>query len=312
MKIRGRLYQVDFRYENLQEIRIRAGQKVRLHYAGKEWIPKELEAYTVTVNDLEEMMEYISQYSLYAFEQEIKQGYITIEGGHRVGFVGKGLIERGQIKSMKYISSINVRVAHEVWGCATDLMHYIVEKEMISHTLIISPPRCGKTTILRDLIRLISDGTDSIKGQTVGVVDERSEIGACYQGVPQMHLGSRTDILDACPKAEGMMMLIRSMSPRVIAVDELGMQDDVLAVEYAIHCGCKLITTIHGNSLNEIRKKYSLKRLLDSRVFERYILLSNQPKVGSIMEVYDGNYGGLYQSNRECDDFDDRYFIRAK
>ena len=151
-----------------------------------------------------------SNYSLYAYEYEMRQGFITIEGGHRVGMTGQAIIEDGKVKNLRYISSINLRMSHEIKGCADQVFSYIVSGGKMCHTLIVSPPRCGKTTLLRDMIRQISDGNRWIGGMSVGVVDERSEIGGCYMGVAQNQLGDRTDILDCCPKAEGMMMLIRS------------------------------------------------------------------------------------------------------
>ena len=153
---------------------------------------------------------------------------------------------------MKYISCINIRLAHQIPGCAAKVMPYIRRKDWVAHTLIISPPRCGKTTLLRDIIRQLSNGSQGFSGLTVGVVDERSELAGCYQGIPQNDLGMRTDVLDGCPKAEGMRMLIRSMSPAVVAVDELGKEEDYKAVETVIHCGCKLIATAHGNSMEDV------------------------------------------------------------
>ena len=144
-----------------------------------------------------------------------------------------------------------------------------------------------KTTLIRDLIRQISDGNAHVKGCTVGVVDERSEIGGCYLGVAQNHLGSRTDILDCCPKAEGMIMLIRSMSPRVLAVDEIGAQEEIRAVEYAMQCGCKLIASVHGNSMAEIASKPGLGELVRQRRFERYVVLENREHPGEIKEIFD-------------------------
>lgn len=232
-------------------------------------------------------MEYLSSYSLYAYENELRQGFITIEGGHRVGIAGQTILEEGKIKSLKYISSINIRVSHEVPGCAGKLFPYITLNKQICHTLIISPPRCGKTTILRDLIRQISDGNEWVLGCTVGVVDERSELGACYLGTAQNDLGMRTDILNCCPKAEGMMMLIRSMAPQVIAVDEIGMQEDVHAVEYAMYCGCKMIATVHGNSIEEIQKKPLFEKMMREKKFERYIVLGNKDQVGEIEAIFD-------------------------
>ena len=157
---------------------------------------KREDAFWVSQKDLKETLEYISDYSLYAFEEEIRQGFITIQGGHRIGLAGKAVTDRDKIRSMKYISFINIRFSHQIRGCGNKVMPYLYEHGEVFHTLIVSPPRCGKTTLLRDVIRQISDGTEKVPGMTVGVVDERSEIGACYQGIPQNDLGIRTDILD--------------------------------------------------------------------------------------------------------------------
>ena len=202
--------------------------------------------------ELMETMEYIAGYSLYAYEDELRQGFLTIQGGHRVGVAGKILMEEGKVRSIRYISFLNIRLAHQVEGCADKVMPFIVENGEVCHTLIISPPCCGKTTLLRDVIRQISNGNAWCEGKNVGVVDERSEIGGAYQGVPQNDLGIRTDLLDCCPKAEGMMMLIRSMSPEVVAVDEIGDYGDIKAIESVLNCGCRLIATVHGSSVEDI------------------------------------------------------------
>ncbi len=245
------------------------------------------DAFQVSRKDLKETLEYISDYSLYAFEEEIRQGFLTIQGGHRIGLAGKTVTDRDRIRSMKYISFINVRLSHQVRGCGNMVMPHLYEKGEIHHTLIISPPRCGKTTLLRDIIRQVSDGTESMPGMTVGVVDERSEIGACYQGMPQNELGIRTDILDCCPKASGMMMLIRTMSPRVIAVDEIGSREDLDAIEYVMNCGCRLIATVHGSSLEDIQSKPVLGRLLKERAFGRYVVLRRRGRPGNVEHIYD-------------------------
>ena len=154
--------------------------------------------------------------------------------------------------------------------------------------------------MLRDLIRQISDGTRLLAGRTVGVVDERSEIGGCYRGVAQNRLGRRTDILDGCPKAEGMMMLIRSMGPEVIAVDEIGKAEDVHAIEYAIHCGCRILATVHGASMEELRQKPLFHQLIRRGCFERYVLLGNQPKAGQVLGIYDERGSLLYREECTC------------
>lgn len=155
------------------------------------------------------------------------------------------------------------------------------------HTLIISPPGCGKTTLLRDIVRQLSNGGIRRRGMTVGVVDERSEIASCYMGIPQNDVGSRTDVLDCCPKDRGMIMLIRSMSPEILAVDEIGGMEEVDALRYAINCGCKMIATVHGSSMDDIRRRYAISNLVDGKVFERYIILDKSRGVGSVAGIYD-------------------------
>lgn len=302
IKLRNILAKADLEYELLQEIRLRVNAPLLVVYGNTEYFLNEQSelslsgdnSYILTRNELKETMEYISNYSLYAFEEELKQGFITITGGHRVGIAGKAVLEENRIKSIKHISFINIRLSHQIKGCGEKVIPLLMEEGNCCHTLIISPPCCGKTTLLRDIIRLISDGIDGREGLTVGVVDERSEIGACYMGVPQNDLGIRTDVLDCCPKAKGMLMLIRAMSPRVIAVDEVGSAEDIEAIEYVINCGCKLIATVHGNSMEDVKNKPLLKKLIENKLFERYILLSNKGSVGHLEEVYDKNGRPIY------------------
>lgn len=284
-------------YEYLQEIKLRVEKPLLLVYRGEEIIPgnQRGKPYIVTREDIREMLEYISNYSLYAYEQEMKQGYITIEGGHRVGMTGQAIIENGKVKNLRYISSINLRMSHEILGCADPIFPFITYNKKLYHTLIVSPPRCGKTTLLRDMIRQISNGNGWINGMSVGVVDERSELGGCYMGVAQNQLGIRTDVLDCCPKAEGMIMLIRSMGPEVIAVDEIGTAEDVHAIEYAMHCGCKMLATVHADSMEELRKKPLFDQMVAEKRFERYVLLENREHVGQVEGIYDSRGTLLYR-----------------
>jgi stage III sporulation protein AA len=303
--IREILNKVALSFDEVQEIRLRVAAPLMLVYKNEEYYltgsgdtSKKLEdAYIISKNELKETMEYMSNYSLYAFEEELKQGFLTVQGGHRIGIAGKTILDESGIKTMKYISFINIRLSHQVKGCASPILPFIYKNRTeVCHTLIISPPRCGKTTLLRDLIRQISDGSREFEGMNVGVVDERSEIGACYQGAPQNDLGIRTDILDCCPKAKGMMMLIRTMSPRVIAVDEVGSREDLDAIEYVMNCGCKLIATVHGSSIEDLKQKPVLRTLLEERIFERYIVLNNLGKIGNIDHIFDSRGTQLYKA----------------
>lgn len=303
--IRQILKKIPAELSGLQEIRLRINGPLLLRYRGREYAVSENgrlistegrdpaqahmdgPVHYCTKKELQETMEYLSGYSLYAYEDELRQGFLTIPGGHRVGVAGKMILEQGRIRSIRYISFLNVRLSHQVKGCADSVLPYVTEEGEICNTLIISPPCCGKTTLLRDMVRQISNGTDYCRGKTVGVVDERSEIGGAYQGLPQNDLGIRTDLLDCCPKAEGMMLLIRAMAPQVVAVDEIGDYRDIEAMESVLHCGCRLIATVHGNSVEDIRRKPLLQKLMLEHVFGRYIVLDAKKQTGSIQGIYD-------------------------
>lgn len=294
---------VDF--HDLQEVRLRAGCPLLVTQNGEECFVREdgqllrERAGGVFVNRraLSQTMEYIADYSLYAFEEELRQGFLTIPGGHRVGVAGKIILEGGKVKGIRYISFLNIRLSHQKKGCADRVLPHLLFNGRMCHTLIISPPGCGKTTLLRDMIRQISDGTESFPGCTVGVVDERSEIGGAYLGVPQNDLGIRTDVLDCCPKAEGMMMLVRAMTPKVIAVDEIGDARDVRAMETVVHCGCRLLATVHGASVADVQKKPLLRTLMRARLFERYVVLKSP---GALEGIYDERQTRLCPGKSLC------------
>lgn len=299
-KLRERLESLEI--SHLEEVRLRAGQPLMVVWNGKEYFVTDQgqmstdqhQSWKVSEDLLRETVESFSRHSLYAYEEELRQGFFTIQGGHRIGVAGKVVLEQGTIKTMKYLSFLNVRIAHEIRGCADGILPYLYEvnefeiNREIFHTLLISPPRCGKTTLLRDLIRQISNGNGSHPGMTVGVADERSEIGACYHGIPQNDLGIRTDVLDCCPKHLGMMMLIRTMSPQVVAVDEIGSREDLEAMEYVMNCGCKLFATVHGSSLEEIHRKPVLGRMVEEAWFGRYVILDRNGTPGHVAAVLDG------------------------
>ena len=264
--IRNLLMDAKLDYDKLYEIRLRVGRPLFLTYDGGECFLRKpgQEQYLVTTEDLKETLEYVTGYSLYAYEDEIRQGFISVQGGHRVGVTGKVVLDRGRIMGMKYISCINVRLAHEIQGCADKVMPYIRTEKWIANTLIISPPRCGKTTLLRDIIRQLSNGWANTQGLTIGV-------------------------LDCCPKSEGMQMLVRSMSPDVVAVDELGCEEDFKAVDSVIHCGCKLIATAHGSCLEDVLDQPFFYKLMGEKVFERYIILDKNAQAGCLKAVLDEN-----------------------
>ncbi len=284
--LRKKVERERFDFDKLQEIRMRAGKPLLFRYAGKERGLSD-SVHIVTAEEINETLQYAANYSLYAYEQEMKQGYLTIEGGHRMGMAGQVIIKGGRIRNLRHVSSVNIRVAHEIKGCADGTLPWLYRGGRLLSTLVIAPPGCGKTTLLRDLIRQISNGTDLSEGQNVGVVDERSELGGSYMGICQNDLGIRTDLLDTCPKAEGMMMLVRSMAPRVIAVDEIGSMEEVKTLQYAMYCGCRMIATVHGASYHEIRGKPMFDLFFSEKLFQRYVVMEWGNGVGRIEGIYD-------------------------
>lgn len=267
----------------IQEIRIRAGRPVLASGGGREYRSGQ----TLAAAQVGEILAYISNYSLYAYEEEVRRGFLSLPGGHRVGLAGRTILEQGQIKTLTEISSLNIRFAHEIKGCADGLFPCLWRGETLLHTLIVSAPGYGKTTLLRDCIRQISDGSGGHAGKTVGVVDERSEIAGSYRGTPGNDLGLRTDVLDGCPKSEGIMMLIRSMAPEVVAVDEIGGRDDIAALTSAMRCGCVLLATIHGSAMEELYQKPELEEMMEQKMFRRFVLLEQGRKPGRIGKILD-------------------------
>ena len=267
--------------DGVEEIRLRVGRNAILYFGPEKG--ELVTDYTINQRDLQEALEYITGFSLYAYEDDIREGFITIKGGHRVGIAGKIVREEGRIKTISNISSINIRVSHQVYGCGDKLMSYLVNKDKVFNTLIISPPGAGKTTLLRDVLRQLSD----TYMQKVSLVDERSEIASCYKGIPQNNVGMRTDVYDCCPKTEGIMLMIRAMSPQVVAVDELGNALDMKAIEEATGCGCKVIATIHGDTVEDIAGKSYMESCIRDKLFKRYVFIKSGQ--GREVEVFDEN-----------------------
>lgn len=275
--------------DKLQELRIKVNKPLFLISNNKEYMTQ----YICNLEDVKVILQRISSYSIYAFEDEIKQGYITIRGGHRVGICGSCVIEKNSVKTIKNIASINIRIAREVKGCSKNILPYLISQDRVLNTIIISPPKCGKTTILRDLAKNISNGVGSLSlsGKNVSVIDERSEIGSCYRGVPQMDIGIRTDILDNCPKSEGIIMAIRSMAPQVVVCDEIGTYKDMESILAALNSGVNLITTIHGFDVEDLYKRPVFKEIIENKVFERAVVLSNRRGIATIEYIYDFTKG---------------------
>ena len=274
----------EINFKTIQEIRVKIEKPIII----EDDMGEHMLSYNVTRDDMKVLTQRISNYSIYAFEEELKQGYITIEGGHRIGISGDCVIKDGSVKTIKNIYSLNMRISREIIGCGQKYIPYIISKGKILNTIIISPPKCGKTTILRDLARIISNGDKNLNlnGKKVSIIDERSEIAGCYKGVPQLDVGLRTDIYDNCIKSEGIIMAIRDLSPEVVICDEIGKSVDIESLVQALNSGVNVITTIHGFSLQDLFNRPVFKELIDNNVFKRALILSNRTGVGTIESIW--------------------------
>ncbi|NBJ70185.1 MULTISPECIES: stage III sporulation protein AA [Clostridia] len=277
------------RWDTLQEIRLRLQQPIELIFNQTH---EQLAHLVPDKHDFTHIIQQLSDYSLYRMEEELREGYMTIEGGHRVGLSGKVNTLHGSVKAIQYITFLNIRIAKQKVGTANKVISYLYQQGYVN-TLIIGAPQTGKTTLIRDIARMISSGWKHIPSNKVGIIDERSEIAASIKGIPQHDVGARTDVMDACPKAEGMMMMIRSMSPEVLIVDEIGGQKDVDALMEALHAGVAVVCTVHGHSLEELKRRPGVQVLLEGRIFERFILLNRTAASGYTYTIYDANQRNL-------------------
>lgn len=284
----------------LEEIRLRQGRPLMLVGAGRDLavtpagtLSADLSrAYRPSADDLARTVQLLAQNSLYAWEDEIRQGFLTLHGGHRAGLVGRAVLERGEVRTLKQVSGVSLRLARQVRGAADTLLAALggaFPSPRPPNLLLLSPPQAGKTTVLRDLVRQLSEG-DAGRGRPglkVGLVDERSELAASFGGLPQLDVGPRTDVLDACPKAQGVMMLVRSMSPDLVATDEIGRPEDSLALQEALGAGVAVAATAHGGSLEDLSRRPALRELLTLGAFQVAVLLGRSRGPGTVEAVWD-------------------------
>lgn len=255
----------DLDWDKVTEVRVRINKPLIINCTNGEIIKDKI---IIDENIINWIFNMITNYSAYAYEESIKEGFLTLPEGHRVGFGGEVLVENDKIKNIRNISFLNIRISHFIKNCGVDLIKYILEGQDVSNTVIVSPPGLGKTTLLRDLVRLLSE---NLEGQSISVIDERNEISGSYRGVPSIDLGIRTDVISGCKKSDGIMMAVRSMGPNIIAVDEIGGKEDVDALQVALNSGVSILATMHGKSKEDI-----LGKLGNCQLFDKYIIIKSK------------------------------------
>lgn len=261
------------RWQGAEEIRLRAGRGLSVVQNGRE-VPVRLarQPFPVSQADLRGVLELATHSSFQTAAQQLRQGFYTLRGGHRIGVSGSFVGGEGTITALRELSSLAIRVARAYPGIADCMKDELVQDGIFRSTLILSPPGMGKTTLLRELIRLLSDGF----GLRVSLADERSEVAALWRGEAQFDVGQCTDVLDGCSKARGMMMLLRSMNPNVLAADEITAPADLEAVSMAANCGVPVLATAHGSCLEELRQRPIYQPIWTQHLFQRVIFIRRE------------------------------------
>lgn len=266
--------------DHLTEVRLRAGRPVQLIWIGGE----ALAGGTLDEKALKSAVAALMDYSLYAREAELSRGFFTMRDGSRVGVCGRFAMD-GSDWRLTDVGSACVRVARPIPGCADALMDAIDGQGGLRSALLLSAPGMGKTTLLRDIARRLSEA-----GRRVAIADERHEIAACHMGAPTLDVGPRTDVMDGCPRIVAIPALIRSMAPEVIVADEIGGPGDAEALADAARCGVRVVASAHAQSLEAALDRPALRDALTSGAFRVAALIGGQP--GHVLKLYDMDAGG--------------------
>lgn len=268
----------DHRKERAEELRLRPGQALRVLLPEGEREISALREAVVTTEDLERLVDNAVEFSRYAAAETLRAGFLPVKGGFRVGLCGTAVLRGGEVSGLKELSSANIRIVREHPGVAAPILDELTRGGFQS-TLLLSPPGGGKTTLLRELIRCLSQGSETYAALHVSVIDERGELAVCSGGVPQMALGGHTDVLSLCPKAQGIGMVLRTMAPQVIAVDEITAAEDIAAMAAAANCGAALLATMHASDCAELRRKPLWPALEQAGVFSRAVVIRQEEGV---------------------------------
>lgn len=265
----------DWRKAQTEEFRLRTGRPMTvLTCEGEVLVSDELPRQLVTQSDLEQLCDMVTGYSRYAVSDTLSKGYLIGRGGFRIGVCGTAVLRAGVNTNLRDISSVTVRISRQIREISEPLLAELWGPEGFPSTLLLAPPGAGKTTLLRDMICALSDGSETRPACRVGVVDERGELAAMYRGVPQLEVGAHTDVLDGCPKAQGVIMLLRAANPQIIAVDEITAEEDLRAMLTAANCGVALLATIHAADREELARKPLFVKLLEMQVFRRLVTIT--------------------------------------
>lgn len=279
------------KFDDLCEIRLRLGMPIMVNYKntyyflGANGLCNENNAVVCTKEILQFIVSKASNYSVYAVNDELKDGFISVGDGIRIGLTGMVVMENDKVLTVKNISSINIRIPHQILNSAFKISKFVIDESgQVFNTLIIGAPGTGKTTILRDLCLQINKVKKDIN---ILLLDERLEIASVNNGFPALNVGCSTDIICGGKKSFNILNGIRSMAPNVIVLDEIGTLDDIKAVEYAINSGVSIIASVHSKDIFEFQKKHEFENLINSRAFKRYVILSNQNGKGTVENMYD-------------------------
>lgn len=251
--------------EQCEEFRLRAGKPLYAVISGNE---VSIDGKTISVAELGDVLEKATGASIHSAKESIKEGYVTVSGGHRIGICGTAIVRDGEISGFRNLSSLNIRVAKEIKGVSKSVIKFFGDNTLCTSILIAAAPGVGKTTLLRDYLRVVSNS-----GVRCSLIDERSEIAACVRSIPQLDIGKHTDIIEAAPKDKAVMLLLRTMNPQLIAFDEITAPEDTKALLKAAHCGVKLLASAHACSIQDLKNRMVYKELLDENVFDYIVFI---------------------------------------